>query len=110
MPGVTTCTQFGIAAVVLGCLIGSSVGWRLVRGKLVILFLLALVRALLYSERLAFLELAIPLLVLYFAEPVSWTRHRGLRAPCSPRTLGRGRVRIHRVHQFRILSLLVYLL
>jgi oligosaccharide repeat unit polymerase len=80
VPGVTTCTQFGIAAVVLGCLIGSSVGWRIVRGKLAILFLLALVRALLYSERLAFLELAIPFLVLYFAEPVPWTRRRGLRA------------------------------
>ena len=80
VPGVTTCTQFGIAAVVLGCIVGSSVGWRLVRGKLVLLFLFALVRALLYSERLAFLELAIPLLVLYFAEPVSWTRHRWLRA------------------------------
>jgi oligosaccharide repeat unit polymerase len=80
VPGVTTCTQFGIAAVVLGSIIGSSVGWRLVRGKLVVLFLFALVRALLYSERLAFLELAIPLLVLYFAEPVSWTRRRWLRA------------------------------
>ncbi len=80
VPGVTTCTQFGIAAVVLGCLIGSSVGWRIVRGKLAILFLLALVRALVYSERLAFLELAVPLLVLYFAEPVSWTSRRWLRA------------------------------
>jgi hypothetical protein len=79
VPGITTCTQFGIAAVVLGCLIGSSVGWKIVRGKLVILFLLSLLRAFLYSERLAFLELAIPFLVLQLGERGSWTRSRSLR-------------------------------
>jgi hypothetical protein len=80
VPGLTTCTQFGIAAVVLGSIIGSSVGWRIVRGRIAILLLLALLRALLYSERLAFLELAIPFLVLYFAAPVAWTSRRSLRA------------------------------
>lgn len=79
LPGVTTCTQFGIAAVVLGSLIGASAGWSIVRRKLVIVFMLALVRALLYSERLAFLELAVPFLVLRLAEPASWTGRRSLR-------------------------------
>jgi hypothetical protein len=80
MPGVTTCTQFGIAAVVLGCLIGTSAGWAFVRRKLALLVVLALVRALMYSERLAFLELAVPFLALWMAAPASWTRKRPLRA------------------------------
>jgi oligosaccharide repeat unit polymerase len=79
VPGVTTCTQFGIAAVVLGCLIGTASGWGLVRRKLVILIVLALVRALIYSERLAFLELAVPFLVLWLTQPASWTSRRSLR-------------------------------
>jgi hypothetical protein len=79
VPGITTCTQFGIAAVVLGCLIGGAAGWKIVWRKLAILFLLALLRALLYSERLAFLELAIPFLVAWMAEPAPWTRSRRIR-------------------------------
>ncbi|MGD0964556.1 MAG: oligosaccharide repeat unit polymerase [Candidatus Acidiferrales bacterium] len=79
VPGITTLTQLGMAAVVLGCLIGSGGGWRIVWRKLAILSLLALLRAVLYSERLAFLELAIPFLVLWLAEPASGTRSRGLR-------------------------------
>jgi len=79
IPGVTTCTQFGIAAVVLGCLIGAGGKWNLVRRKLAILLFLALVRALIYSERLAFLELAIPFMVLRLAEPASWKENRSLR-------------------------------
>ena len=79
VPGVTTCTQLGIAAVVLGCLIGAGGRWGVVRKKLAILLLLALVRALIYSERLAFLELAIPLLVLRLSEPAAWAGNRRLR-------------------------------
>jgi hypothetical protein len=79
VPGVTTCTQFGIAAGVLGCLIGAGGRWDMVRRKLAILLFLALLRALIYSERLAFLELAIPFLVLRLAEPGSWARNRSLR-------------------------------
>ena len=78
VPGVTTCTQFGIASVVLGCLIGAGGRWDMVRRKLAILLFLALLRALIYSERLAFLELAIPFLVLRLAEPGSWARNRWL--------------------------------
>jgi oligosaccharide repeat unit polymerase len=79
MPGVTTGTQFGIATVVLGSLIGPAAGWKIVRPKLMIVFLLAFVRALIYSERLAFLELAVPFLVLWLAQPASWTSRRSLR-------------------------------
>jgi oligosaccharide repeat unit polymerase len=80
VPGVTTGTQFGIAAVILGALIGGAAGWKVVRRKLAIIFLLALVRALLYSERLAFLELAVPFLVIWMAQPASWTTRRSLRS------------------------------
>ena len=80
VPGITTCTQFGIAAVVLGCLIGAGGRWDLVRRKLAVLLLLALLRALIYSERLAFLELAVPFMVLRLADPSSWTGKRSLRS------------------------------
>ncbi|HXP82794.1 MAG TPA: O-antigen polymerase [Verrucomicrobiae bacterium] len=79
VPGITTWTQVGIAAVVLGCMIGIGGGWKIVRRKLAILAVLALVRGLLYSERLAFLELAIPFLVLWLAQPASWKPSRVLR-------------------------------
>jgi hypothetical protein len=69
IPGITTLTQLGIAAVILGSLIGAGLGWKVVRGKLALLFTLAILRALIYSERLAFLELLIPLLVLRLVEP-----------------------------------------
>jgi len=79
MPGITTGTQFGIATVVLGSLIGVAAGWKSVRRKMLIVFLLAFVRALIYSERLAFLELAVPFLVLWLAQPALWTSRRALR-------------------------------
>lgn len=62
--GVTTLTQLGLTAVVLGGLIGAVRGWRQVRWPLVILFGMAVVRALMNSERLAIVELAIPLMVV----------------------------------------------
>jgi len=62
--GVTTLTQFGLAAVVLGVMIGAAQGWQKVRLPIAALFVLAVVRALFNSERLAILELAIPALVL----------------------------------------------
>jgi hypothetical protein len=79
VPGITTCTQLGIAAMVLGSLIGAGGRWDLVRRKLVVLVFLALLRAVIYSERLAFLELAIPFLVLRLAEPGAWSGSRRLR-------------------------------
>jgi hypothetical protein len=62
--GVTTMTQLGLAAVVLGVMIGAAQGWKLVRMPIAILFGLAVVRALFNSERLAIIELAIPVVVL----------------------------------------------
>lgn len=63
--GVTTLTQFGIAAMVLGVMIGVAQGWRSVRLQLAILFFLSVARALFNSERLAIIELAIPATVLF---------------------------------------------
>jgi hypothetical protein len=57
--GVTTCTQFGVAAVLLGM-------WLVFRGKphriwpVIVLIMLAVGRALLFSERLAVIELVVP--------------------------------------------------
>jgi oligosaccharide repeat unit polymerase len=65
MPGVTTCTQFGMAAVTLGIL--SGIGQRSSRVRrllLGLLFGLASVRMLLISERLALIELAVPAILL----------------------------------------------
>ena len=62
--GVTTLTQFGIAAVVLGMMIGAARGWRKVAVPIAILFALSVARALFNSERLAIIELAIPMLVI----------------------------------------------
>ncbi len=65
--GVTTLTQFGTAAVILGAILGSCQGWKGVRWRLGIVLALALFRALLNSERSALLELAIPFLVVTLA-------------------------------------------
>jgi hypothetical protein len=80
IPGVTTLTQLGIAAVILGGLIGTGAGWKGIRLKLVILLSLAILRAAIYSERLAFLELIIPLMVLRLVEPASPKRSRALKS------------------------------
>jgi oligosaccharide repeat unit polymerase len=63
--GVTTLTQLAISAMVLGVLIGVAQGWKKVWAKFAILFALAVVRALMNSERLAVLELLIPAVVLF---------------------------------------------
>jgi oligosaccharide repeat unit polymerase len=62
--GITTLTQLGLAAVILGVMIGAAKGWKKVRLPIAVLFALAMVRALFNSERLAILELAIPAGVL----------------------------------------------
>jgi hypothetical protein len=72
--GITTLTQFGTGAMIFGAIIGSSRGWRPVRMKLGIVFLYAVVRAVLNSERFAMVELALPFLLTclalrYFDEP-----------------------------------------
>ncbi|MBI1789605.1 MAG: oligosaccharide repeat unit polymerase [Acidobacteria bacterium] len=72
--GITTLTQFGIAVMILGAIIGFSHGWRTVRFKCGAVFLIAVFRALLNSERFALIELAVPFLVTglavrYFDSP-----------------------------------------
>lgn len=62
--GVTTLTQFGHVVVVLGGIVGGVYGWRLVRWEVGGTFLLAVARALVNSERLAVIELAIPAAVV----------------------------------------------
>lgn len=63
--GVTTLTQFGTAAGILGVLLGCRIGWKRVAPKLLIMFALAGARALLNSERFALVELAVPMLVIF---------------------------------------------
>jgi oligosaccharide repeat unit polymerase len=65
--GVTTLTQFGTAAAILGAVLGFCQGWKGVRWRLGIVLALALLRALLNSERSALLELAVPLVVVALA-------------------------------------------
>ncbi|MBC7853335.1 MAG: oligosaccharide repeat unit polymerase [Pirellulaceae bacterium] len=63
IPGVTTATQFGIAAILLGT-------WLYCRGRtnlrlpLLLLLAIAAARALIYSERLALIELVVPAFVI----------------------------------------------
>jgi oligosaccharide repeat unit polymerase len=65
IPGVTTATQFGLTVIVLGIPLGVARGWRTVRWQLLSVFVLGLVRALLNSERLAVIELLVPLVVSF---------------------------------------------
>ena len=65
--GVTTFTQFGVATMVLGAILGYWHGWRSVRTKCGIVCLVAVCRALLNSERFALIELVVPFLVTCLA-------------------------------------------
>lgn len=62
--GLTTLTECGIPAMIFGCMLGNRVGYRAVRGKLLIIFALAFCRAFLNSERFAMIELAVPFVIL----------------------------------------------
>ncbi len=61
--GVTTFTQVGIVAVVLGVVLGTGLGWRRVWQKIAVVFVLAATRAFFFSERLALVELFVPFVV-----------------------------------------------
>ena len=65
--GVTTLTQFGSAVMVLAARIGRGGGWSNVRTKMAIVLGLAVVRALLNSERFAIIELVVPFTVASLA-------------------------------------------
>ena len=74
--GITTCTQFGVAAMPLGL-------WLYFRGErrlawpLGLLIALAMARALIFSERLAVLELVVPAAIVVL-------RKSFLGRPCAP--------------------------
>lgn len=63
IPGVTTCTQFALATTLLGILLYFQ-GDRYVGKWLVGLFAVACVRAIVLSERMALIELALPAIAL----------------------------------------------
>ena len=65
--GVTTLTQFGTAAMILGAILAFGQGWKTVRWKLGTVLGLAVVRALLNSERFALIELVVPFMVCCIA-------------------------------------------
>ncbi len=65
--GVTTLTQFGAAAVVIGAILGCSRGWRGVWPRCAAIGALAGLRALLNSERFALFELAVPFAAAWLA-------------------------------------------
>jgi oligosaccharide repeat unit polymerase len=65
VPGVTTMTQFGIGyAVLAGVLLASGLPRRKHVRRLAVVIVLALMRAFFLSERLALLELVVPLMVI----------------------------------------------
>lgn len=72
VPGVTTMTQFGIACLVLAVPLGVATGWKKVRWQVATVLFLALVRAVLHSERLALIELVVPLLISYLMLRPKW--------------------------------------
>lgn len=76
--GITTLTQLGMAAVVLACLCASVSGWKGLRWPLGLLLVLAIIRSLLNSERLAVIEMVVPGVIAASAlwRPVrpSWRR------------------------------------
>ncbi|GHE11791.1 hypothetical protein [Klenkia taihuensis] len=74
IPGVTTMTQFGVAFVVVTGLLVSAEGWRRRHAVWVaVVLFLALVRAYFVTERLALLELVVPLVVVLV---LGWSRTR----------------------------------
>ena len=79
IPGVTTATQFGLAVIALGVPLGVATGWRGVRWQCLTVFTLALIRAFLNSERLAVIELLVPLVVSFvWLRPPAGRRARRL--------------------------------
>ncbi|MEZ5352481.1 MAG: hypothetical protein R2762_07575 [Bryobacteraceae bacterium] len=64
IPGVTTMTQFGIVTMLLGCLGATRFPLRRILPGMAAVMGLALVRAVLNSERLALIELVLPTVVL----------------------------------------------
>ncbi|WP_234835059.1 O-antigen polymerase [Mycolicibacterium stellerae] len=67
IPGVTTLTQFGIAAVVVSAILLTKAFSRIELYKLLAVVVLASLRAFYFDERLAILELVVPITVVVAA-------------------------------------------
>jgi oligosaccharide repeat unit polymerase len=65
IPGLTTAVQFGLTVVTLGVPLGIVDGWRTVRWQFLTVFALALTRSFINNERLAVIELFVPLVVSF---------------------------------------------
>ncbi len=65
--GVTTLTQFGTAAMIVGAMLAARFGWRTVRVQLGVVAGFAFLRALINSERFALIELFIPFVMVWIA-------------------------------------------
>jgi hypothetical protein len=76
IPGVTTATQFGIVCVLLGLWLNHR-GVTYVRKYVAVIVGLAMLRALLFHERLALIEVAVPAIILSL-------RQYWLERPVSP--------------------------
>jgi len=78
VPGLTTATQFGIAVTIIGAILGPAYR-RSVKYMMGTVLVLAAARAYINSERLAFIEVAVPMAVVLLSR--AYTREsRGLRA------------------------------
>lgn len=76
IPGVTTCTQFGVSAVLLGLWLYFQ-GYKRVFWPMILLGILGSFRAILFSERTAIIEMAVPGILLVMRMAVlgrSWPR------------------------------------
>lgn len=67
VPGLSTCVQFGMATATLGSILLVSGYGPLVKKSLIWLVILSALRAFFNSERLALLEVIVPLFVIIFA-------------------------------------------
>ncbi len=65
IPGVTTATQFGLTVVTLAVPLGIVSGWRTVKWQCLTVFALAVTRSFLDQERLAVIELVVPLVISF---------------------------------------------
>ena len=65
IPGLTTMTQFGVAAAIVSAVVLAHEFSRTELCKLVAIVGFALPRALIFSERLAILELVLPVTVIF---------------------------------------------
>jgi oligosaccharide repeat unit polymerase len=74
--GLTTLTQVGIASTIVSSLLLCYKRTAGEVAKLSILFILSILRAFIWSERLAFLELVVPVIVIYVSHRASVTKSR----------------------------------